>query len=115
MAQLSPPPSYRKVKIKKSIKLHLKQQQLPYKWVTFRERIHETNIIREALIKQVAAFLRKVLPKDKSQLQVFPKIESSEQTSSEQTPQRRFEVPLTSECKNDIYGEIARPFLSPNT
>jgi len=33
----------------------------------------------------------------------------------EQTPQRRFEVPSTSDTKDDIYGEIASPFLSPDT
>ena len=38
-----------------------------------------------------------------------------EQTTSEQTPQLRFEVPSTSDTKDDIYGEISYPFLSPDT
>ena len=38
-----------------------------------------------------------------------------EQTTSEQTPQRRLEVPSTSDTKNDIYSEIASPFLSHET
>jgi hypothetical protein len=38
-----------------------------------------------------------------------------EQTTSEQTPQRRFEVASTSDTKDDIYGEIASPFLNPDT
>jgi hypothetical protein len=59
-----PTPSYGETK--KSRKLRLKKQQHPYdKWVRFRERIRETNIKREALIKEIAEFLRKVLPKDK--------------------------------------------------
>ena len=82
----SSPISYGKTK--KSRKLPLKKQQNPYKWVRFRETIQDTNIKREALIK-FAEFLRKLLPKDKSHQQVYPKIELSEQTSSEQTPQQR--------------------------
>jgi hypothetical protein len=38
-----------------------------------------------------------------------------EQTTSELTPQRRFEVPSTSDTIDDIYGEIASPLLSPDT
>jgi len=64
--------------------LHLKkkQQQRPYdKWVRFRESIRESNFKREALIKEFAEFLRKVLPKDKSQEHVIPKMDVvSEQT-----------------------------------
>ena len=116
ISQTPPPPSPSYVKTKtKSRKLPLKKRrQHPYdKWVRFRERIQETNIKREALIKEFAEFLKKVLPKDKShqqeQEQVIPKIELLEQT-----PQRRFEVPSTSDTK-DIYVEIASPFLSPGT
>ena len=79
LADSSPPIPYGKTK--KSRKLPSKKQQHPYdKWVRFREKIQETNIKREALIKQFAEFLRKVLPKDKSHQQVYPKIELSEQT-----------------------------------
>ena len=67
------------------------------------------------MIKEFAEFLRIVLPKDKSNQQVHPNIELSEQTSSEQTPQQLFEVPSTSETEDVIYGGIASPFLSPNT
>jgi hypothetical protein len=94
-----PPPSYGKAMTKKSRKLPIKKQHSYDKWVRFRERIQETNINREALIKEIAEFLRKVLPKDKSHEQVFPKIESSEQTSSEQTSQQRFEVLSTSDIR----------------
>ena len=38
-------------------------------WVYFRERIRETNFKREGLIKEFAEFLRKVLPKDKTNQQ----------------------------------------------
>ena len=33
------------------------------KWVTFREKFEETNVEREAMIKEIAEFLKKVLPK----------------------------------------------------
>jgi len=102
--------------------LHLKKkQQRPYdKWIRFRERIRESNFQREALIKEFAEFLRKILPKDKSQEHVIPKMDVvSEQTLSKTTsssppPQRFFEVLDT---KDDaVYGEMARPFLfSSNT
>ena len=77
--------------------------------------IQETNIKREAFIIEITEFLRKVLPNDKSYQQVFPKIESSEQTPSGQTPQRRLEFPSTSYTKDVTYGEIASPFLIPDT
>ena len=71
------------------------------------------------MIKEFAEFLRNVLPKDKSQKHVIPKMDVvSEQTLSKQTsssppPQRFFDVPYT---KDDaVYGEMASPFLfSPN-
>jgi len=89
---------------KNSRKLPLKKQQHPYdKWVRFLERIRETNIERAALIKVIVEFVRKVLSKSKSHKQVFPKIELSEQTWSEQTSQRRFEVPSSSDTKDVIY------------
>jgi len=46
--------------------------------------IQGTNTKRVPLIKEIAEFLRKVLPEEKSHQQVFPKIEPSEQTSSDQ-------------------------------
>jgi hypothetical protein len=60
----------------------------------FREMIQETNTKRVPLIKEI---LRKVLPEDKSHQQVFPKMEPSEQTPSDQTPKRLFEVPSISD------------------
>ena len=97
-----------------------KRRQHPYeKWVRFRERIQETNIKRGALIKEFAEFFKKVLPKDKlhkqEQEQVIPKIALLEQTTSEQTSQRRFQVPSTSDTIDEIYGEIASTFFSPDT
>ena len=65
-------------KKKQSSKLHLKkkQQQRPYdKLVRFRETIRESNFKREALIKEYAEFLRKVLPEDKSQEHVILKMD----------------------------------------
>jgi len=38
-----------------------------------------------------------------------------EETTSEQTPQRRFEVPSTSDTKDDIYCQISGTFSSPDT
>ena len=103
--------------------MHLKKkQQRPYdKWDNIRERIRECNFKREALIKEFAEFLRNVLPKDKSQEHVIPKMDVvSEQTLSKQNssspppPQRFFDVPDTKDFV--VYGEMARPFLfSPNT
>ena len=81
------------------------------KWVRFREMFEESNIKREVLIKEFVDFLRKVLPLHITHQQVFPKIESSQQTLSEQT--QRFEVPSTSDNKDDIYGSIPSSFLSP--
>jgi len=96
--------------------LHLKkkQQQRPYnKWVRFRESIRESNFKREALIKEFAEFLRKELPKDKSQEHVIPKMDVvSEQTLIKQTTSP--DVPDTKE--DSVYGDTASPFLfSPNT
>ena len=107
-------PSYGNAKTKKNRVLPLKKDHPYDKWVRFRERIQENIIKPEALIKGIAEVLRKILPKDKSHQQVFPKFELSEQTSCEQTPQRRFMVPSNSDTKNDLYGEIASPFLIPN-
>ena len=112
---------HEKKKKKQTRKLHLnkKQQQRPYdKWVRFRESIRESILKREALIKEFAEFLRKVLPKDKSQEHVIHKMDVvSEKTLIKQTStphQRFFDVPDT---KDDaVYGEMARPFLfSSNT
>jgi len=62
----------------------MKKQQPSYdKWVRFRERNRESNFKLEALIKEFAEFLRKVLPKDKTQEHLIPKLEVvSEQTLS---------------------------------
>jgi len=103
--------------------LKKKQQRSYDKWVRFRERIRETDFKREALTKEFAEFLRKVLPKDKTHQQqehVTPKLDVvSEQTLSKQTsfPQRWFDVPSTSDTKDDlVYGATASPILfSPNT
>jgi hypothetical protein len=99
--------------------LHLKkkQQQRPYdKWVRFRESIRESNFKREALIKEFAEFLRKVLPKAKSQEHVIPKLDVvSEQTLIKRTSSPPpLDVPDT---KDDaVFGETASPFLfSPYT
>jgi hypothetical protein len=106
-------------KKKQSRKLHLKkkQQQRPYdKRARFRERIGESNFKREALIKEFARFLRKVLPKGKSHEHVIPKMDVvSEQTLIKQTSSPTpLDVPDTKE--DAVYGEMARPFLfSPNT
>ena len=103
--------------------LKKKQQRSYDKCVRFRERISETNFKREALIKEFAEFLRKVLRKDKTHQQEEPVIPTldvvSEQTLSKQTsfPQRRFDVRSTTDTKDDaVYGATASPFLfSPNT
>jgi len=97
-------------KQRQSRKLPLKKRrQHPYdKWVRFRERIQETNIKRGALIKEFAEFKKNYYLK-------INHISRSKIELLEQTPQRRFEVPPTSDTKDDIYGEIASPFLSPDT
>ena len=69
------------------------------------------------MIKEFAEFLRKVLPKDKTQEHVIPKLEVvSEQNLSKQTsfPPPPLDVLDT---KDDVvYGATASPFLfSPNT
>ena len=51
-----PPPSYGNGKTNKSIKLPRKKQHRYNNWVRFRERIQETNIKREALIKNCGIF-----------------------------------------------------------
>jgi len=88
---------------KRKLPLKNKQQHLYEKWVRFRERIRETNFKREALIKEFAEFLRKVLPKDKTQEHVIPKLEVvSEESLSKQTsfpPPQRFDVPSISDTK----------------
>jgi len=88
-----------------------KQQQRPYdKWVRFRESIRESNFKREALIKEFSEFLRKLLPKDKSQEHVIPKMDVvSEQTLIKQTSPPPLDEPDTK--GNAVSGEIASPFL----
>jgi hypothetical protein len=49
-----------------------KKQHSYDKWVNFREKIQETNVQREALIKEIAEFLRKLLPTDTLHQQVSP-------------------------------------------
>ena len=46
-------------------------------WVKLRERIQETNVQREAIIKQIAELLRKVLPTDTLHQRVSPKRDRS--------------------------------------
>jgi hypothetical protein len=71
MTSKHPPPSYGMTKKKKSKKPLVtntrqnKKQHSYDKWVKLRERIQETNVKREAIIKQIAELLRKVLPTDK--------------------------------------------------
>ena len=75
-----PPPSYVKSK-EKSRNLLVKnprknKKQRSYdKCVTFPEKIHGTNVQLEALIKEIAEFLRKVLPTDTLHQHVSPKID----------------------------------------
>ena len=78
----------------------------------FRENSQEANIKREALIKEILEFLRKVLPKINHISRYFLKLNRRIRSRLiEQTPHRRFEVPSTSDTKDDIYGEIDSPFL----
>jgi len=102
-------------------KTHVTEKRNPYeKWFKFREKLLETDVKREAMIKEITEFLRKLLPKIKSHQHFFPKIDSSiigEQTPSiisEQTPRRRFEretvpvFPSTSDTGDDIYVETQK-------
>ena len=54
-----------------------KKQHSYDKWVKCREKIKETNVQREALIKEIIEFLRKVLPTDTLHQNVSPKIDPS--------------------------------------
>ena len=54
-----------------------KKQHSYDKWVNFGEKIQETNVQRDELIKEIAEFLRKVLPTDILHQQVSPKIDLS--------------------------------------
>jgi len=53
------------IRKKKGVLKNTKKKRVhPYdKWVKFREKIEETNVEREAMIKEIAEFLKKVLPK----------------------------------------------------
>ena len=64
-----PTPSYGKTnkKSKKPLVTNTRQnkKQHPYDmWFKLRERIQETNVQRQAIIKQIAELLRKLLPTD---------------------------------------------------
>jgi len=52
----------RKLLVNKNTRKNKKHHS--YKWDKFRKKIQETNVRREALIKEIAEFLRKVLPTD---------------------------------------------------
>ena len=88
-----PPPSYGKTNKKKSKKPLVtntrqnKKQHSYDKWVKLRERIQDTNVQREAIIKQIAQLLRKVLPTDTLHQRVPPKRGRSPSFIGTQTPQ----------------------------
>ena len=118
-----PPPSYQKTK-KKSRKLLVKNTRKNKKdhsydkWVKFRGKIQETNVQREALIKEIAKFLRKVLPTETVQQQV------SGDNIYVETPKKAFVEIKDDDGEGDVeegfksfgskhYGEIDIPFLAP--
>ena len=78
-----PLPSYGKTNKKKSktrlLQMHdkLKKQHTHDKWVKLREMTQETNVQREAIIKQIAELLRKVLPTDTIHQRLSPKRDRS--------------------------------------
>ena len=76
-----PPPTYGKMskkKIKKLLVTNNDKKQHSYdKWVKLRETIQEINEQPEAIIKQIAEFLRKVLPTDTLHQRVSPKRDRS--------------------------------------
>ena len=57
---------------RKKNKRRITQKLHPYdKWVAYRKKIEETDVRREALIKEIAKFLVRLLPKI-TPLQTFP-------------------------------------------
>lgn len=129
---------------KQKKKRHVRENLHPYdKWVMMRESLEEKDLKREALIKEIAKFLGKVLPKNVP-LQTFPTknehletsvrapeipvLPSTSASSSPSTSDVIFETPKKKpvvEIRDDDddeqaklysrqhYGEIASPFLSP--
>jgi hypothetical protein len=114
-----PPPSNGKTNKKKSKKplvtnTRQNKKQHPYdKWVKFRERIHETNDQREAIIKQIAELLRKVLPTDTLHQRVSPKRDRSPSLIDTQIPQQVAKdtvlvLPSPSSTGDDVYVETPK-------
>ena len=114
-----PAPSYGKTNKKKSKKPLVtntrqnKKQHPIDKWVKFRERIHETNVQREAIIKQIAELLRKVLPTDTLHQRVSPKRDRSPSLKGTQTPQQVEKdtvlvLPSPSSTGDNVYVETPK-------
>lgn len=99
----------------KQVSRHKRKKLHPYdKWIMMRKKIEEKDVKREALIKEIARFLERVLPaplpiKDEPlETSVRPKVEAIPSDVVFETPKRKLDV------DNDRpYGEIASPFLSP--
>jgi len=118
-----PPPSYGKTNKKKSKKPLVtntrqnKKQHSYDKWVKLRERIQDTNVQREAIIKQIAQLLRKVLPTDTLHQRVSPKRDRSLSFIGTQTPQQiekdtELVLPSPSSTGDDVYVETPKKLLS---
>ena len=84
----------------------------------FRKNIEETDLKREAVIKEIAKFLGRVLPKNTTFQQLPTKIEPLE--TSVRTP-RRFEeetvpvLPSTSSPSSDVIFETTKKSRRRNT
>ena len=81
-----------------------------------RKKIEETDVKREALIKEIAKFLGRVLPKHTPLQQQLPITENEPLETSVRTPPRRLEetvavLPSTSSSSSSPSGDIV--FKSP--
>jgi len=95
-----------------------KKQHSYDKWVKFRERIQETDVLREAIIKQIAEMLRKLVPTDTLHQRVSRKRDRSPSFIGTQTPQQVEKdtvlvIPSPSSTGDDVYVETPKKLL-PN-
>lgn len=107
-------PSYKKIKTKRRrLPLRQKRTQRPYdKWFKSREQIKEQNVKREALIKQFAEFLSKVLPKNMSQQQQVGALAAVPPFTQGNIKDEHDEAEAEEEERKN-FGEIANPYLDP--
>ena len=95
----------RKLLVNKNTRKNKKQHS--YKWDKIHEKIEETNVPREALIKEIVEFLKKVLPTDTLHPSIIGK-----QTPRQVEKDIVLVFPSSSSTGDDVYVWTPKKLLS---